>query len=273
MTVHVSAGDAALDVDPVDGGRWTSLRVGDLELLGGTELPGGHAPTLTGCFVMSPYAGRVRDGRLEFRGERHRLPLTAAPHALHGTVLDVPWRVVTAGPRSARLDVPLRAPWPYAGRVEQWLVLHEDRLEVRLVLRAEQDMPAWTGLHPWFRRRLTRGAPAELVVRGGQQYVRGPDGVPTGALAPSAPGPWDDCFTGLAAPPVVRWPGALELVLTSSHDTWVLFDERPDALCVEPQTAPPDALRLGLADVVPTGGELVLAVTLSWRRLDGTTSG
>ena len=277
MTVRLAAGDAVLQVDPDDGGRWTSLRVADLELLTGVSLPEGPRPWLSGCFPMAPYAGRVRGGVLDFRGEQHRLPRTSPPHAMHGTVLDVPWEVAAAGPAGGpvggpvsgpvRLGTPLRAPWPFAGRVEQTLVLSADRLAARLQLTAEQDMPAWLGLHPWFPRRLARGGPAQLEVRGGRQYVRGPDGVPTGELVAPRPGPWDDCFRDLEAPPLLRWPGAVELRMTSSHRTWVLFDERPDALCVEPQTAPPDALRLGLADVVPAGGELSLHVELAWRLL------
>ncbi len=64
---------------------------------------------------------------------------------------------------------------------------------------------------------------------------------------------------------MLRWPGAREVTLTSSADTWVVFDQRPGAVCVEPQTAPPDALRLGLAYVVPAGGALHLDVELAWR--------
>jgi galactose mutarotase-like enzyme len=41
----------------------------------------------------------------------------------------------------------------------------------------------------------------------------------------------------------------------------VVFDERDDAVCVEPQTHPPDALNLGPAVVVP-GSPLVAAVAL-----------
>ena len=72
---------------------------------------------------------------------------------------------------------------------------------------------------------------------------------------------------GLEAPPRLTWPGALELVLDSPVEHWVLFDERPEAVCVEPQTGPPDAVRLGRADVVPAGGELELPLVLRWTRL------
>lgn len=258
------AGRVVLEVDPADGGRWTALRVGDLELLSGTSVPGAYPPVLTGCFPMAPYAGRVRDARLRWAGAEHPLPRTAPPHAMHGTVLDVAWDVVAAEPSRALLEVQLDERWPWPGTVRQELRLSGDRLAARLSLSAAQEMPGTLGYHPWFPRRLARGGQARLLARPGRQYERGADGTPTGVLRAPQPPPWDDCFVDLAEPPAVHWPGALTLTVSSSHRHWVLFDERPDVLCVEPQTGPPDAARLGEADVVAAGGELSLSVVLAW---------
>lgn len=265
MTVRLRAGDVALHVDPAEGGRWTSLVVDGLELLGRATISGAYPRILYGCFPMAPYAGRMGDGLLVWRGEQHLLPRTAAPHAIHGTVLDTPWEVVGQGDDVLHLQVPLTPPWPYAGTVRQELLLSEESLLARLVVRAGQDMPVVLGLHPWFPRRLARGADAQLLVSGGRQYTRGADGLPTGELAPPLPPPWDDCFCDLDAPPRLRWPGALEVEVSSSADHWVLFDQHPDALCVEAQTGPPDAVRLDRAQVVQAGTELALEVTFTWR--------
>ena len=57
------------------------------------------------------------------------------------------------------------------------------------------------------------------------------------------------------------WPGALELALESSLDHWVVYDEPDHAICVEPQSGPPDALNLGprlVRAAEPLRGELVL---------------
>ena len=70
---------------------------------------------------------------------------------------------------------------------------------------------------------------------------RGPDGLPTGRLVSVPDGPLDDCLTDLAGPPVLRWPGGPTLTLTSSFDHWVVYTEPTHALCVEPQSGPPDA--------------------------------
>jgi aldose 1-epimerase len=265
--IQLTGGDVTLTVDPECGGRWTSLLIGDLELLGRGDAEGVPPEVLSGCFPMAPFAGRVKEGRLDFRGTTSWLPITAPPHAVHGTVYDVPWEVVESGPAHVELSVNVCSPWPFRGRVVQRLSLHEDRLSAALVLTAAEDMPVTLGFHPWFPRRLSRGGAVTVEIAGGQQYERGPDHLPTGRLIAPTSGPWDDCFVGVDAPPRLTWPGALELELTSSRGTWVLFTELPDAVCVEPQTGPPDAVRLGLADLVAAGHRLALQITLAWRRL------
>jgi aldose 1-epimerase len=181
----------------------------------------------------------------------------------------VPWEVLETGLAHAELGVDLGSPWPFAGRVVQRLSLQEDRLSAALVLTAEEDMPVTLGFHPWFPRHLSRGGAVTVGIEGGRQYERGPDQLPTGRIIGPTPAPWDDCFVGFDAPPRLTWPGALELELTSSRDHWVLFTELEDAVCVEPQTGPSDAIRLGVADVLPAGQELVLELVLAWTRLAG----
>jgi aldose 1-epimerase len=115
-------------------------------------------------------------------------------------------------------------------------------------LDAEEPMPAVLGWHPWFLRHAAPSmdgeAGLELEFDAQTMYERDGDGIPTGALVAPKPRPWDDCFTGLRRPPVLRWPGFLELEISSTCPDWVVYDERDDAICVEPQTGPPDALNL-----------------------------
>jgi len=80
--------------------------------------------------------------------------------------------------------------------------------------------------------------------------------------APPA-GPWDDCCTDPAAPPRLRWPGALALALVSPTDHWVVYDEPAEAICVEPMTGPPDALNIA-PRVVEPGHPLVLETRFAW---------
>jgi aldose 1-epimerase len=56
----------------------------------------------------------------------------------------------------------------------------------------------------------------------------------------------------------------LELTIESTCDHVVVYEMRPEAVCVEPQTGPPDAFNLGSAAVVEPGRPLVAETTLRW---------
>ena len=94
-------------------------------------------------------------------------------------------------------------------------------------------------------------------------------GIATTELGPPPPGPWDDCFTDLRRPPVLRWPRFLELTIESDCPTWVVYTVPDHAICVEPQTAPPDALNTGTASIVIPGRPLASEMTWTWRSLAG----
>jgi galactose mutarotase-like enzyme len=244
MTVVLEAGDVRATIHPEAGARVGSLVVDGLELLV-TEAEG---PTDWGLFAMVPWAGRVRDGRFAFGGRQFQLPLTPGfDHAIHGTALDRAWERVD----ETTFAIDLGPTWPFAGRVVQRVRLTPDALNLELEVEADEPMPASCGFHPWWRRRLDRGGPAELDFKAEAMYLRDADGIPTGETVPTPPGPWDDCFTEVAAPPVLRWPGALELTTETDCAYFVVYDVPAHAVCVEPQTHPPDALNLGAALVRP----------------------
>ncbi len=128
-------------------------------------------------------------------------------------------------------------------------------------------MPVSCGWHPWWRRDLRVGGPLELHVELGARWERDRDGIPSGALVPAGDRPalgWDDCFTELGGPPVLCWPGAVEVTIESDCEHLVVFDQPATAICVEPQTAPPDAFNLGRAALVEPGRPLVARSRWSW---------
>ena len=69
---------------------------------------------------------------------------------------------------------------------------------------------------------------------------------------------------GLRRPHVQHWPGALEVTLASTCAYAVVYDPA-HAVCVEPQSAPPDSLNWA-PTVVEPGRPLVAEATISWRR-------
>ena len=254
--IVLEAGAARVTVDPASGARLTSLVVEGIELL----VTDGEDDLHWGCYPMAPFAGRVRRGRFTFEGREWELPRNLPPHAIHGTVLDAAWDDDGDGV----LSTPLVDPWPFGGRVVQRFALAADHLGLTLEVHAgDRPMPASCGWHPWWRRDLGRGAAVEIDLAAASMYLRDDDGIPTGELVTPPSGPYDDCFTGLRRAPALRWPGALAVTIDSTCDHVVVFDQPAHAVCVEPQTGPPDALNLA-PTVVRPGEPLVATTVLRW---------
>ena len=141
---------------------------------------------------MAPWAGRLREGVLHWRGEEHRLPTDLLPpHAIHGTLLEIAWAVVDAGPGAATLAAGLAAPWPFGGRVVHRVALSPGGLHAKLEVHADdRPMPVIAGWHPWFTRVLRDpagtavGKPVVVDLEAGGMLRRGPTGCPTGRGSP-----------------------------------------------------------------------------------------
>jgi len=269
----LTAGPATVRVDRARGARLASLVVHGHELLVAPE-PGTRGnpsdPLLSGCYPMAPWAGRTRGGRFAWNGHLHELEVNHAGHAMHGTVFDRRWVLELADVGYLRLRADLQPGWPYAGWAVHEVALTASRLELRLEVHSEAlTFPATLGWHPWFRRRLEVGGALEVQLDAARWYPRGVDGLPLGTVEPPPPsGPWDDCFTAVTWPARLTWPGALELTMASTCDHVVLYDQPSHAICVEPQTGPPDALNhLELATLVRHHQPLVAEMSLTWSDL------
>jgi aldose 1-epimerase len=259
--LRLSAPGVDLVVDLAAGGRIASLVVDGHELL----KTSGDGPLAWGSFPMAPFAGRLRDATLTFAGTQRRLPPSLPPHAIHGTVCGRRWHALD----DATITTELGPDWPFAGGVVQRFELAPDHMTVRMELHADEPMPASIGWHPYFIRHIPGvAAELELDLDAGAMYVRDDAGIATADLVAQPPGPWDDCFTDLRRLPVLRWPGFLELTIESDCPDWVVYTVPEDTICVEPQTAPPDALNAD-PTVVQPGRPLVAEMTWRWRSLAG----
>lgn len=250
----------------LEAGRLSSLQVDGLELL----VTDGPKPTRWGSFPMIPWCGRLPFGRLDWEGETHEFPLNSPPHANHGTVMHQHWALESETERAATMATPLAPPWPFGGRATQRFVIDDDALTVTAVVEADdRPMPAMIGWHPWFRRALERGRPAELTFAADAAYRTVDDQIPDGSLGPVPPEPWDHCFTQVTVPPVLTWAGAatdggdLRLAVESEVTDWVVFTEPDHAICVEPQTGPPNQIHAAPRLVTPDE-PLVATMTLRW---------
>ncbi|MFT7646299.1 MAG: aldose 1-epimerase [Candidatus Poriferisodalaceae bacterium] len=249
----------------VQGGRLAPLIIDGLEVL----VTEGPKPTRWGSFPMIPWYGRLPHGVMEFGGQRWAFPLNSPPHANHGLSFLQVWSV--AEPGLIRAD--LLDPWPFGGHVTQRFELDDNSLTLTLTLTAtvhgsDRAMPAMIGWHPWFRRELDRGQTALLSFEAESVYLVDDEAIPTGELVAVPPAPWDHCFVGLSADPVITWPNALgahplELTVSSDMDHWVIFTEPEQALCIEPQSGPPNEFHIA-PQVVRPGETMTHYMRLAW---------
>ncbi|MFC5719580.1 aldose 1-epimerase [Streptomyces gamaensis] len=267
--VTLKAGDAEVTVDPGLGCRLTSLRIGGSELL--------RQGAKYGAFPMVPWCGRIALGQFRNGGELHQMPVNHPPHAIHGTGRDTVWTTVRADDSSAAFTYDLGDPWPYPGRVTQLVELAPDSLTLTLGVEAAEDsFPAQAGWHPWFLRSLDpgesgasgeSGEAVRLSFDAAWQEERGEDHLPTGRRIQPLPGPWDDCFGMPEGVDVtLTWPGRLELKVASRAEWVVIYDEQAEAVCVEPQSGPPNGLNT-LPRLVTPIDPLEISTTWTWRSL------
>lgn len=270
MSIRLSAAAVSVGIDPAAGGRLSSLVVAGRERLITREDPAAVLPAVSwGSFVMVPWVGRLRFGRLRWRGRTADLAPNFGVHAIHGVAFDVPWQVIEA----SEADVTLRCTlgpsgsWPFDSTAIQVVTVTPEALEQRVEVRSAEPMPVAVGWHPWFRR--DRGEPMRVAVPAAQvlETTEGPIptglAVPVGAETDLRTGPelgdrrLDHAFVEVSGPCLVSWDD-LELAIDAHPLRSVVVHSPAAAVCVEPQTAWPDAIRLdgegfdaGLAVVEP----------------------
>ena len=241
--VTLASADMTVVIDPGLGARAVSWRVDGVELLASRSTN----PVEHGMYPMAPWAGRLRGNAVMADGHRVDLPITYEPWALHGTVVARAASSVAVDEMAtgvvATFDSHPEWPWPMSVGIG-WRI--DGRvLEADIVVTAlESAFPAVVGWHPWFRRRLDRGGPAEWTLAATRRLQRGDDHLPTGDAVAYRPedGPFDDAFHVPDGRARIAWPGALTIDVASDGDWYVVFDELAEMLCLEPQSGPPDGL-------------------------------
>jgi aldose 1-epimerase len=252
--IDLRRGELAVTIYPEDGCRITSLCARGFELL--RQWNPQRRAFQYGCFPMVPWVGRMRSGRLCFAGNEYPLPVNKPPHALHGMACFGPWRTLVADESAAEFEFALGQPWPWGGRVTQRIELADDALKTTLSISTDGEVfPAAAGWHPWFAKWIGDAAyvakapvgeaddQLQIAFAADWQEEPGADELPTGRRIALRDGPWDDCFgfdDGVRA--ALRWPGKIELEVTSPASRLVVFDKPADAACVNPMSGPPDGV-------------------------------
>ena len=277
--LELTAGGASTTIDVDRGGRLASLRVRDRELLVGPP-DDADASMRWGLVLMAPWPGRLADGRLRWRGRTYQLRQTHGRHAIHGNVWATAWQVEAATATEATLAVDLdRDGWPFGGVVRHVVRLEPDGLALEASIVADRAMPAALGWHPWFQRGIAE--PSLRLDADGVLKRRAM--LPTGAVLPLTGktdlrnGPvlgrrrLDDAYVGARSPAVLGWPDfELRMDFARECDTVVVYTPW-NAVCIEPETARPNAL--GLPDAaaraagrreLEAGETLTAALRISW---------
>lgn len=228
--VVLGSGADVARFDPADGFRLTALRLAGRDLLV-TDRSRGEF--WWGSFIMAPWTSDLTDGRLEFAGVEHRLPLDLGALAVHGVARKsvFTWRDGVA-------EAPLGHGWTLGGSVRAQPRVTPGRLDLTLeVVAGETAMPASIGWHPWLPRSLD-GVRAELVVPpGALAQETGADGMPTGRWRAASAGPFNDCLR-CDGPIEVRYPGVGTATVSWDGDFVTVFDANEHGVCVEPVTGP-----------------------------------
>jgi aldose 1-epimerase len=271
--IELTCGTTTVLVDVDHGGRLAQIDAG-----GGRHLlvdasarhDGPVSGIHWGCFVMVPWAGRVRGGRFTVDGTEHQLDVNhrdhvvdaatgVVEHAIHGVGFAMRWKVIVSDARVVELGLGLDGlgGWPFGGRASQRIDVGERHVRLTASVTAgDAPMPAEIGWHPWFVK------PERVELAAGAMYETDGAGIPTGRLiAPTDP-PWDDCFV-TDGPVTLRGCGGLDVVVASDCDHWVVYDHLPHATCVEPQSGPPDAFTIR-PRVLGAGATLRRTMTISW---------
>lgn len=241
--ITLSSDNVETVIDAEHGARLSSVQFGETELLVQRTNDDSFS---WGCYPMAPWAGRTRNGIFEYQGTSMQLPIYSATHAIHGLVHDATWQVVSTSPTSATLRVDLDQRWPFAGWVEHRISVDSTSVNLQLTVHMTDcsdetiSMPAQVGWHPWFMQ------PVQLEAAFKKIYIRDSDGI-AGAQRvqqqhDSMQRPLDDCFTDAVAAPLLKYDNGLVVRLESDCSHWVVYNEQSHAICVEPQSGPPNGL-------------------------------
>lgn len=247
-----------------------------LDAVAGFEQGEGKASS-SGIPILFPFPSRIRGAVYEWKDRKYKLKEgDGIGNAIHGLVLDRPWRVSMADDRSAigefqlSVDAPDRMEqWPTDFLIELQYTLHPTalRCDIRMVNAGEEDLPWGLGTHPYFKAPLSPTSKfedciAQLPAADSWELV---NLVPTGRKVPVDDGndlrlggklgelKLDHLFTSMQVEnkmikSVVMDPQAgwqVTQVTDEIFREWVVYTppKRP-SICLEPYTCMTDAINM-----------------------------
>jgi aldose 1-epimerase len=255
----------------------------------------------SGIPILFPFPGRIAGGVLKWEGREYHIPAgDGRGNAIHGFVLDRPWRVVeqeaarVVGEFQASRDDPsILEMWPADFRIRVTYALHDATLSCRIEVHNPDShpLPCGLGTHPYFR--LPQGGPrAEdcVVTLPVTETWELADLLPTGRRMPLPDAErfqkgltfgdmkFDNVFTGLLGDErltTIRDPHSqvcVEQAFGRIFRECVLYTPpHREAVCIEPYTCVAGAFELaqrgidGGVRMVPPGGAFSATVDIRVR--------
>jgi aldose 1-epimerase len=224
--------------------------------------------------VLAPWPNRLADGRYEFGGRIHQLPVSEPGRntALHGLVSWQSWSAVGVDPDRVRLATTL---WPQRGypftlTLEATYQLDPDGLSIEITAHSDTPAPFAVSMHPWFVVPGRSFGDWELTLPADTVLTVDDRLLPTGTRPVAAELDFrsgraigatrlDHTFTDIAFTDgraratlsdgdgrgvAVGWDESCRWVQVCSGDE-AGPDRNRRALAIEPMTAPADAFRSG----------------------------
>jgi aldose 1-epimerase len=272
---EIAHGDQRVAVVEVGGGL-RSYTAGDVDVVDGYPVDG--TCTSGRGQVLIPWPNRIEDGRYDFDGASHSLPLDEVPNrnAIHGLVRWAAWTAAKHEPHRVVMAhvVHPQPGYPFTLSLSIEYSLSDAGLTVRTTATniGDHDCPYGCGAHPYLRAGTGVVDTLELLIPASTVLLSDERSLPTGSepvagtdfdfRARQAIGGLvlDNAFTDLdrdgdGTARVELWDpasGAARTLWVDEAYPWVMVfsgDPLPDvarrALAVEPMSCPPNAFRSG----------------------------
>ncbi len=238
---------------------------------------GRERPSRSGIPILFPFPGRIPGTTFRFKGNDYPLlPGDDFGNAIHGFVLNRPWRVIEESPQrvvgqfqASQDDPDLLSRWPADFQLTVAYELSGNRLRGEIEARNPdtKPLPMGLGLHPYFRVPMVPGGDADRcrITVPASEYWELKDLLATGRKLPVPPD--KDLRQGMTFAQTrldnILWnldteAGRVETELADPDGGCRLrisFDEQirgcvvfnpphREAICIEPYSCVPDAWRL-----------------------------
>ncbi len=251
---------------------------------------GDKRPSSGGNPLLFPFPGRISGAVYNYGGREYRLePSDAFGNAIHGFVLNQPWRVVeknasrVVGEFQASVDdAEILAHWPADFRIRVSYEVRGRELisDIRYENTGDSPLPCGFGTHAYFKLPLAEGATISdtIVTAPVDKFWEMDRMIPTGQQTPVRPDvtlaaglrlvdhQFDTVFTGMETDSDGMYRTRLHepvsgRTLTQTFDKTftqcvIYTPGHRQAICLEPYTCVPDAMRLS-AEGFETGLQIL----------------